>query len=107
MNVTLDVFSGRPNPSWSLSVQEERELARLLSDLPPTEERVVGNGLGYRGFRITNPEQRLGLPSEIVVAKGVVIIRDEGETNYYSDSTGIEQWLIQQAQGKGYGSLIE
>jgi hypothetical protein len=107
MEVTLDVFSGRPNPSWRLSAEEERELAELLSDLPPTEERVVGSRLGYRGFYITNLEERPGLPHEIFAANRVVVIRDEGGTNYSSDSAGIEQWLIRQAQQRGYGPLIE
>lgn len=53
MIITLDVYSGRPNPSWSLS---ERDAKRLL-------DRVAGRALaapdasdgvlGYRGFVVT------------------------------------------------------
>lgn len=52
MQVTLDVFSGRPNPSWKLS---GNDLSRLINGLAgkavPSPEPGKG-GLGYRGFII-------------------------------------------------------
>ena len=71
LRIELDIFSGRPNPSWILSPKEERELVdRVKSDpslmLPVT---AATGGLGYRGYIITaekEGEESLGkaaLPS--------------------------------------------
>jgi hypothetical protein len=54
-SVELDIFSGRPNPSWILSDSEERELIdRVMADkslmLPISADT---GGLGYRGYIIT------------------------------------------------------
>jgi hypothetical protein len=50
--VELDIFSGRPNPRWTLSPQEEQEfLTRLLDkSVPMTSVSAVEGNLGYRGF---------------------------------------------------------
>src|SRR5690349_11395071 len=56
--VELDLFSGRPNPRWSLSVAQAAELSGLLARLEAssaTQEDVLA-GLGYRGFRIEGGE---------------------------------------------------
>lgn len=49
--IELDVFSGRPNPSWQLDVQARKELVSLLNALPPAQTPAPEvPGLGYRGF---------------------------------------------------------
>ena len=59
ITVELDIFSGRPNPVWTLTAKEENELfSRIMADkslaaLP----KKVGH-LGYRGFGIKVREDR-------------------------------------------------
>src|SRR5688500_12967848 len=50
--VELDIFSGRPNPRWTLEPAEEAELIqRLLDRSVPTAPVTISDGkLGYRGF---------------------------------------------------------
>jgi heat shock protein HslJ len=48
--VTLDIFSGRPNPSWSLSAAQAQELRRVVDALPEVACRPPDQSLGYRGF---------------------------------------------------------
>jgi hypothetical protein len=55
LQVELDIFSGRPNPTWILSPKEEKELLDRIHDDPkamlPT---TATNGrLGYRGYVVT------------------------------------------------------
>lgn len=55
LKVELDIFSGRPNPSWSLTGAQEKELIdRVQADpsiiLPVT---APAGGLGYRGYIVT------------------------------------------------------
>lgn len=52
LTVELDIFSGRPNPRWTLSEAEEKELVNYIlanpaSILPDTLGQAQ---LGYRGF---------------------------------------------------------
>ena len=52
--VHLDIFSGRPDPTWILTPNDERELIERLQANPSIMLPVnasVGD-LGYRGFVI-------------------------------------------------------
>ncbi|MBY5890755.1 hypothetical protein HFN49_31765 [Rhizobium leguminosarum] len=71
--VTLDVFSGAPNPTWELSDHEINQLRQLIGSLqeksllkPP----AVAGRLGYVGFRIDSALESL-YPT-IVISEGVV-----------------------------------
>ena len=61
--IELDVFSGRPNPSWTLTPAQGvklRQQLRAVHDLPKSHKRGppaepglgsgLGSGLGYRGL---------------------------------------------------------
>jgi hypothetical protein len=49
--IELDIFSGRPNPRWTLDAAEGREfLTRLLDRAVPMAPLTTRDGLGYRGF---------------------------------------------------------
>jgi len=53
MIITLDVFSGRPNPSWRLSEKNAQQLLERVANkaLPPLD--AVENTLGFRGLTVT------------------------------------------------------
>ncbi|MBB5159108.1 hypothetical protein [Saccharopolyspora phatthalungensis] len=54
MRVELDIFSGRPNPAWEATPEEEaaiRAQVALLTDRSGTE---LSDRLGYRGFVVTD-----------------------------------------------------
>lgn len=77
--VELDIFSGRPNPRWTLSAGEEAELlTRLLDRSVPLAPITITDGkLGYRGFivRATGGTaatlQSRGLPTGFRVRDGL------------------------------------
>jgi len=100
MRVELDVFSGRPNPSWELSAEEAGELARRLEDLRPVDRAPAEPGLGYRGFVVSMPGR------EIRVYQGVLTITEDGSTRRYADVNRIEGWLAGQARRHGHGGLV-
>lgn len=71
LSIELDIYSGRPNPTWILPKNEEKVLVeRLVADtklmLPLTADT---GGLGYRGFIVTalsedaGPFNKARLPS--------------------------------------------
>jgi len=52
--IELDIFSGRPNPRWTLDSAEAKEfLTRLLDRTVPMAPIHTNEGLGYRGFICT------------------------------------------------------
>lgn len=54
IEVELDIFSGRPNPKWVLSEEEEKELLNIIlsdpTEISPVYTSEVQFGLGYRGL---------------------------------------------------------
>src|ERR1700676_3786237 len=98
MKVTLDIFSGRPNPSWTMCADDEKELARQLADLPRAGEVPGGDDLGYRGFVITNHAGQSGLPAEVRVFEGVVTIKSDAGISTFRDMNHVEKWLAEQAR---------
>lgn len=69
LSVSLDVFSSRRNPSWTLSVREERELIdRILADpsIISSASAPTARTLGYRGYLVNvmkGERGRLRIPS--------------------------------------------
>lgn len=100
MKVELDVFSGRPNPSWTLSPEEADGLAKRLQSLRSVDQAPHEPGLGYRGFMLSSSER------EIRVYQGVLTVQEGGITKHYADVNQIESWLTEQARRHGYGSFI-
>jgi hypothetical protein len=99
VEVQLDVFSGRPNPHWTLTAERAEEVGQLLRDLEPAE-RAEPPGLGYRGFLLTSAEAKAS------VFGGVVGITRGDDTAHFKDVHGLEQHLLRQARDHGYGELL-
>lgn len=54
ITIELDIFSGLPNPSWTLTEKEERELIdRVIAEPALTAPPETVGGLGYRGLIVT------------------------------------------------------
>src|SRR5688572_2192114 len=60
LKVELDIFSGRPNPSWVLSGKEEQELIDRVQADPSIMIPVTApvGGLGYRGYIVTTAKEQ-------------------------------------------------
>jgi hypothetical protein len=101
----LDVFSGRPNPSWKLSQAQAEELKERLRDGPETEG-APPNRLGYRGVVVTARGGAEGLPEEVRACGGVIFIREKKKIVARKDVRDIEGWLLAQAKEHGYGDIV-
>jgi hypothetical protein len=86
--VTLETFSGRPNPEWSLAPPQIVEFERRLDGLRP----VSGGGaadqdepLGYRGFTVRDGDAPVSV-FRGRVTKGRKALADPGRQ--------FERWLL-------------
>jgi len=60
--VTLMIFSGRRDPTWTLAAGDMTTLAELLAGFQSAAE--IGS-LGYRGFRVQSNDP--GMPADVIV----------------------------------------
>jgi hypothetical protein len=103
--VELDVFSGRPNPRWTLPAELADTLRTELAERLPAEPQTAP-GLGYRGFVITNLGQVGGIPQRLRAYRAVLTVGDRDGTTHYRDTHGVEEALLEDARRQGYGDLI-
>lgn len=92
--VTLDVFSGRPNPTFVLSEKEEDELNERLSGMnDATTLRPSGSfgGLGYRGMLLRRGRDDPKGPLDIR-AHEAILDKGSASANVW-DESGVEAWL--------------
>jgi hypothetical protein len=96
IEVTLNVFSGRPNPSWKLSDDQEKELlAKLEAIDKPSLQKPPGviGGLGYRGFIVSRPPTHPAGTLSLLVHEGVVDLGQHEESRV-ADNRDLESWLL-------------
>jgi len=106
--VTLDVYSGRPNPEWTLSDAEARELHARLDALnsPLGAQPPRNDNLGYRGLRVTTRRQSKDV--EVTVGKGAIAVEDSASAAYYRDTNRqLERWLFETGKPKLRPQLVQ
>ena len=102
VEIELDVFSGRPNPTWRLSEEDSRQLLALLDDLPPAPPLPPG-ALGYRGFVIHRPRAAGASVPALRVFAGTVEI----DSQPHADLRGAEAWLMRSAREQGWAAVVD
>jgi hypothetical protein len=105
--VFLDVYSGRPNPSWPLeggTLQAVRDRVRETEGLS-AESTPPPPVLGYRGFRIEN----LGAdaPDTVFVGRGTVTVVRGKRVEHRPDTTDLEGLLLVEASNREYADLLK
>ena len=95
VTVTLNVFSGRPNPSWTLSRQQAQELIHKLRSLSAKTFDQTGESparLGYRGFTVGGiKDPKIG--ERLEIHDNTVDMGDLAPKRVDMDH-GLEQWLL-------------
>ena len=90
--VEVDIFSGRPNPGWTLSEADATTFRSKLSGLQKTAARSLSANLGYRGLVITMPQETA---TKIHVQNGVVEVSGSTPSSFFLDpQRSLERWLV-------------
>ena len=101
MQIELDAFSGRPNPSWTLTEdQAARLMGRLAALNQITSEKTAPDDLGFRGFILTSEDLR------IRVCPGLITVEERGQRTTYRDTTGVYDELIKEARTRDFGGIV-
>jgi len=108
ITVTVEIFSGRPNPSFEITdpaaVSKLREGLKRLPTLAMTEEEAPEfSRLGYRGIVISHTGGVEGIPKYVQVLNGKVKVlgaRGEG-TRFFKDASKFEKHYLGLAKTKG------
>ena len=100
-NVTLDVFSGRPNPTWPLTKEQSILFLNNISEIKPTTENMQNYPekiLGYRGF-IVDEKGDKDLPlKRFEIYNGAIKVFSNNVSYILKDKDfQIENWLLQTA----------
>lgn len=102
MRIEADLFSGRPNPSWTAGPAEARAIAALLAGLAPSAEPAEPfEGLGYRGMVLSGVEPEVHPCPELHVRGGLVAAACPGGRVTYADpDRALERRLVEMARDR-------
>ena len=97
--VEFDIFSGVPNPNWSLTAAEADSFMKQLAALRRTAPEQFSGKLGYRGFIVQCTQTT---DAWLVRLQNGIVHIVQGATNTYADDEQrlLERWLLN--TGKPY-----
>ncbi len=88
--MTLGLYSGRADPSWTLTDAEAAALETALAALPGAQGEPPVGGLGYHGFTIARPG------GTVVAYRGAVAAQGAGKRPFLADpARTIERFLAE------------
>lgn len=92
--VELDIFSGMPNPTWTLSNADADAFVRQIAALTRSPAQALAGNLGYRGFIVQCVQD--GGAQVVRVQAGVVQIDEGAERAFARDPMRtLERWLLE------------
>lgn len=102
--VTLNIYSGRPDPTWVLDSEQTQELLERVDGIATESNLKPGviPRLGYNGFTVFGPSSFSNQPVTLRIEGGVVNLGENSPSRVESERE-IEAWLLQTA-GDGIGS---
>jgi hypothetical protein len=108
LSVRLMIFSGRRDPEFAIEEDALDDLTTRVAAAIEGDEAAPPPdvGLGYRGFRVTNPEGLEGAPPEFTVFRGVLSVGSEPSVRHVRDRSSVEAFLIAKARDNGLGGIL-
>ena len=95
ITITVLMFSGRPNPFWSLAGTDAERVIAALQSLPATSEPAPPSpGLGYQGVSIEIADA--GRSVEWHLYSGIAVANG---TRYADLDRSVERMLIETGRG--------
>lgn len=87
--VTLYLFSGRPDPVWTLTAEQTATFTERLAALPAGTPQAEPEGLGYRGLALQLADQTIRL------FNAAVRVEQNGQVRWLADPhQALALWLL-------------
>lgn len=112
ISVKIGIFSGRPNPEFSVKGKLIQKLVNMLETTlgkesihPPPLPRLGD----FYGFMVNIPEntaKKFDIPNQFKIYHGVITEIKPKKPKYWRDIKRIEQFLLSLAYEEGYGELL-
>jgi hypothetical protein len=105
-DLVIDVFSGRPNPTLTLTESEVAQVQRLLGEATPAPAKdpatVYPNLLGYRGVEIHPWETNQTAGAVLRIrAPDILLLSSAGQNWFRAQDTTLERYLVNLAHESG------
>jgi hypothetical protein len=98
--VRVLIYSGRPNPTFSLTPEQSEHVRQLVAAAQPDPEfrgeSVLPSILGYNGLLVEGG--KAGLPASLAVYGGRIEVRDQEGKRFLSDGGALESFLLEAAE---------
>jgi hypothetical protein len=98
--VEVDLFSGRPNPTWSLTPEEVAHLVGSVDELAPAAAREAPGWLGYRGLRFRLFSQGREIASAESFDEHLSRLDAAGIRHLADPGRKVERWLLGTGEGR-------
>jgi len=82
------IFSGQPDPQWTIADPARQQLPSFLAGVPPVSPPNWPQ-FGCRGLQVLNPDPLLAFPPLVRVFEGIIEIGN----SYFADVHGLEAFL--------------
>lgn len=94
--VELDIYSGLPNPTWTIAPAMASDLESRIASLNSSPEiSECPQNLGYRGFIVQSLDDQSNTIQTLHACRGVIKLTDATGSRYYLDpQKQIELWLL-------------
>ena len=110
IRVTLGIFSGRPDPTWTLTPAQTIELRQRLAALPLTDQPfddVEWFPSGYHGLTLLLPAAEGQPPQLVEVYKGIVRVETASQVTRLADEDhALERWLLTGGSGDDWSEFV-
>ena len=95
--VTINMYSGVPNPTFELTLEQESNISEVLNQQAEKtlQQSPSSMGmLGYRGFEISSSQVE-AIPQKSLVFDGIVDVGESDEVNYIDSNSSLESLLLE------------
>jgi hypothetical protein len=93
--VTLGIYSGRPDPVWALTSAEADKLAALIAALPVVQGMPQEGGLGYHGFTVAITAADGSVTTVTAYAKTIAPAGAAADRFWRDDAGLVERFLLE------------
>jgi hypothetical protein len=104
IEVSYGLFSGRENPTFTLTDPQIKTFAEMLAKLPETKSIPSTT---WQHFTVTNFHEVPNMPNQVTLRDGIVEMLHGEKVSYHKDSKNVFAWLKKALDESDHGELVK